>query len=134
MSGTVKLNDSLEERATRVLDAFAHALVAQPSKEVIAVGLQTSREEVIVTIASNETVKQSTIDQAYNIWDQLTTISTLHREEQRSFGLEQLARYEKPESTSPPFSFKNLPSAQEANIMALKKMAYSRSTYYERSE
>jgi hypothetical protein len=79
MFGTVKLN---EERATRVLDAFAHALVAQPSKEVIAVGLQTSREEVIVTIASNETVEQSTIDQAYNIWDQLTTISTLHREEQ----------------------------------------------------
>jgi hypothetical protein len=121
----VKLNDALEERVTRILDAFAHVLVARPSKEVIAVGFQMSQEEVIVTIASDETVKQSTIDQAYEIWRQLQKISRLHREEQRSFGIEQLARYEKPESTSPPFNPKNLPSAQEANIVAPKKMAYS---------
>jgi hypothetical protein len=67
------------KRATRILDAFAHVLVAQPSKEVIAVGLQMSQEDVIITIASDETVKQSTNDQAYKIWRQLQTISRLHR-------------------------------------------------------
>jgi hypothetical protein len=53
----VKLNDTLEERATRILDAFAHVLVARPSKEVIAVGFQMSQEEVIVTIASRAASK-----------------------------------------------------------------------------
>lgn len=54
-----------------VLDDLANTLISEPQPEIIAVAIQRANNKVTLTLATNGTVKKSTVAHARLIWKYL---------------------------------------------------------------
>ncbi|PGH14500.1 hypothetical protein AJ79_02993 [Helicocarpus griseus UAMH5409] len=71
--------DPIQDRLSKVLDALASLLISRPSKEVIAVGLQTGSDGnpcYTLTLASNDSITQKTLAHCHRIVEHLKQLGS----------------------------------------------------------
>lgn len=66
------------ERLERVLDALAALSVSRPQKQAIAIGVQITATNLILTIADNQPVEDDTINHLKNVWSTLQQLSNAY--------------------------------------------------------
>lgn len=75
--GTVRQHPT-NKHLERVLDALAALCVSRPRKQAIAIGVQITATNLIITIAEDQPVEEDTIDHLKNVWATLQQLSNAY--------------------------------------------------------